>query len=400
MGLNPLSSIMALTKTLLLSLLAVLSVNTIAIAPIHAVGVGTTWNHYPPTSNAQWNAITFGNGLFVAVSSSLGLTPSSIMTSPDGITWTERTPPVTAEWSGIAFGNNTFVAVASDGNNVMTSVDGISWSAHAHNLNTSWQAISFGNNIFVAVGTGNSADRIMTSSNGIIWTGQNDVIGSGAYWSSITYGDLGFVAVGEMFFVGTSIVIKGSMDGTSWSAATSPLPTNTRTVAFGDGVFVATTTVGGAMRSTDQGATWSAVSTPTTNFFLGLTYGAGTFVAVAASGTNRVMTSSDGGITWQSQNSGTAGDWNAVTYGNGRFVAVANTGSSQVMVSVVPVIDSGPPPPPWLQSYALSGGETSCMDGWSQSWAQWPNNNSGGFVCNRSTYWSSGAQAWLEKPGF
>ena len=31
---------MAFTKTLFLSLLAVLSVNTIAIAPIHAVGVG------------------------------------------------------------------------------------------------------------------------------------------------------------------------------------------------------------------------------------------------------------------------------------------------------------------------------------------------------------------------
>ena len=58
---------MAFTKTLFLSLLAVLSVNTIAIAPIHAVGVGETWNHYPPTSNAQWAAITFGNGRFVAV---------------------------------------------------------------------------------------------------------------------------------------------------------------------------------------------------------------------------------------------------------------------------------------------------------------------------------------------
>ena len=54
---------MAFTKTLFLSLLAVLSVNTIAIAPIHAVGVGETWNHYPSTSNAQWDAITFGSVL-------------------------------------------------------------------------------------------------------------------------------------------------------------------------------------------------------------------------------------------------------------------------------------------------------------------------------------------------
>jgi len=389
---------MAFSKTLFLSLLAVLSVNTIAIAPIHAVGVGETWNHYPPTSNAQWAAITFGNGLFVAVSSSFGLTPSSIMTSPDGITWTERTPPVTAEWSGIAFGNNTFVAISSDVTSSITSTDGVNWTVHVHGFASQWNAITFGSGTFVAIGSYGSG-QVLTSTDGANWSLVTGTA-SGVSWASVAFGNGIFVAVGLSGFGGNSQVMSSSDMGATWTSQTPSIISGTRSIIFGDGTFVATSTAGGVMTSTDSGVTWTTRTSATANFWLGLAYGAGTFVAVAASGTDRVMTSSDGGITWQSQNSGTAGDWNAVTYGNGRFVAVANTGSSQVMVSIVPVIESGPPPPPWLQSYALSGDETNCMDGWSQSWAQWPNNNSGGFVCNRSTYWSSGAQAWLEKPGF
>lgn len=36
----------------------------------------------------------------------------------------------------------------------------------------------------------------------------------------------------------------------------------------------------------------------------------------------------------------------------------------------------------WVQQYARAQG-ASCADGYGQSWAQWPNNGTGGFVCNR-----------------
>ena len=40
----------------------------------------------------------------------------------------------------------------------------------------------------------------------------------------------------------------------------------------------------------------------------------------------------------------------------------------------------------WHQSYGRDGSEASCRSGWKQGWAQWPNDGTGGFVCNREIY--------------
>jgi len=73
-----------------------------------------------------WTSVTYGGGLFVAVSES-----SAVMTSPDGGTWTLRTG-ISNYWASVTYGNGTFVAVTGSGaNRVMTSgpsVDG-GWSA-------------------------------------------------------------------------------------------------------------------------------------------------------------------------------------------------------------------------------------------------------------------------------
>lgn len=57
----------------------------------------------------------------------------------------------------------------------------------------------------------------------------------------------------------------------------------------------------------------------------------------------------------------------------------------------------GPPPPPWLQSYALLGNST-CTVGWGQSWDWWAVPVSGGAVCNRLIYFREGL--WWSVPGF
>jgi len=46
------------------------------------------------------------------------------MTSPDGITWTIRTSAADNAWNGITYGNGLFVAVSATGtgNRVMTSI--------------------------------------------------------------------------------------------------------------------------------------------------------------------------------------------------------------------------------------------------------------------------------------
>ena len=83
--------------------------------------LGITWTSRTSAADNGWRSITYGNGIFVAVSSSG--TGNRVMTSPDGITWTSRTSAADNYWYGITYGNGIFVAVSSsgNGNRVMTS---------------------------------------------------------------------------------------------------------------------------------------------------------------------------------------------------------------------------------------------------------------------------------------
>lgn len=55
-------------------------------------------------------------------------------------------------------------------------------------------------------------------------------------------------------------------------------------------------------------------------------------------------------------------------------------------------------PAPWLQAYARPTSGSTCLPGWSPSWAMWPNNNTGGFTCERRIEYVSGE--WQAKPGY
>ncbi|HRG49117.1 MAG TPA: hypothetical protein PLG41_23120, partial [Leptospiraceae bacterium] len=69
--------------------------------------IGSSWTARTLPSSQSWNSVTYGNGVFVAV------TPSSTVaaTSPDGITWTARTLPSSQSWNAVTYGNGVFVAV-------------------------------------------------------------------------------------------------------------------------------------------------------------------------------------------------------------------------------------------------------------------------------------------------
>ena len=85
-----------------------------------------TWRNPLPQGN-NLNAITYGNGLFVAVGNY-----GTILTSPDGTTWTKRDSGTTFNLYSIAYnGNNLFVAVGESGKAV-TSPDGITWTVVAN----------------------------------------------------------------------------------------------------------------------------------------------------------------------------------------------------------------------------------------------------------------------------
>ena len=84
-----------------------------------AAAAGYPWTARSAAEANTWYAVTYGNGLFVAVANN---GTNRVMTSPDGVTWTARSAAQANLWSAVTYGNGLFVAVAYSGTNrVMTA---------------------------------------------------------------------------------------------------------------------------------------------------------------------------------------------------------------------------------------------------------------------------------------
>lgn len=46
--------------------------------------------------------------------------------------------------------------------------------------------------------------------------------------------------------------------------------------------------------------------------------------------------------------------------------------------------DAAAPIPAWVQGYGRASADEVCLEGWNASWAEWMNDGTGGFVCERS----------------
>ena len=57
--------------------------------------------------------------------------------------------------------------------------------------------------------------------------------------------------------------------------------------------------------------------------------------------------------------------------------------------------DSAAPPPAWLQAYGRQQADM-CRVGWDPSWAEWANNQTGGWVCERTILWDG--TSWVQNP--
>ncbi len=136
---------------------------------------GTTWTERSALPG-YWNALTWGgaSGMerFVAVGSD---SERKVMTSPDGVTWTSQTAASSNNWQSITYGNGMFLAVSNTGtgNRVMRSPDGITWTAGASSADNAWGSVAFGGGVFVAVATSGSTNRVMTSPDGSAWTSRD-----------------------------------------------------------------------------------------------------------------------------------------------------------------------------------------------------------------------------------
>src|SRR3989338_8418343 len=299
--------------------------------PGQLISAGVDWTTRASAADYQWQSVTYGNGLFVAVS--LTGTGNRVMTSPDGVNWTTASTPIDNGWRSVTYGNGIFVAVASTGtgNRVMTSPDGVNWTLQSTPEDNSWHSVTYGNGLFVAVSYAGSSNRVMTSPDGVNWTARASSVNNS--WQSVTYGNGLFVAVSVD---GTGDGIMTSPDGINWTSQTSPADNAWRGVTYGNGLFVAvaSTGTGNRVMTSPDGVNLTLRASSIDNEWRSVTYGNGLFVAVAVTGSgNGVMTSPDG-INWTARASSVDNSWRSVTYGNGLFVAVSFTGAGDgVMTS-------------------------------------------------------------------
>jgi hypothetical protein len=346
---------------------------------------GITWTArtQPIAGGPSFRAVTYGNGLFVAVGLLVATPRGVIITSPDGITWTERTDPngsagtnwgawsavlytgsgyvavassraaasfnamyssngtswtgatmpgsggSEGSWTSLAISGSTIVAVSTVGTFVATSVNaGASWTARTAAENNTWVRVRYSSEIskFVAISS-NGSHRAMSSSDGITWANAATVTTN--VWSQFE------IAVGVMVVTDASGAVMTSIDSTTWTVASGSAAGSLSTFGTPESVlwvsalslFVAVSSDGTdrAASSTD-GSSWTMRTAAEANTWRDLAWNGTTLVAVASSGTHRVMTSTNG-TSWSTATAAAANSWRAIAYGNSVFVAVADSGS-------------------------------------------------------------------------
>jgi hypothetical protein len=155
-----------------------------------------------------WQSVTYGNNIFVAVSSS-----NNSASSTDGITWTGQGIAALPFSNSILWsGTQWVVGVDSLNNAIYTSSDGISWTARSTATSCSLLVtkVAWNGNKYVAVGQGTST--VATSTNGTTWTASTNVFAGSTGYGVAWNGNL-WIITGE----GTSGDIATSPDTISWT---------------------------------------------------------------------------------------------------------------------------------------------------------------------------------------
>jgi hypothetical protein len=370
------------------------SAGTTQIVP----GAGN-WTAVPISGS---NAITYGSGSFVGVSS------GKIAKSQDAVTWQSINLPnnlTGSSWNGIAYGNGIFVATSGT-TRVMSSTDAVTWTERTPAVNLYWFDITYGNGKFIATGFGGSP-LAMSSTDGITWATTN--IPANVNWRGITYGNNLFVSVGnDVSAVGASGSVATSPDGVTWTRRIVPQTYLWNSVAYGSGSFVAVSQDGtGSNRvmTSPDAINWTMRNATEANTWLDVTYGNGSFVAVSSNGTNRVMTSPDG-ITWTAMSAAATSSWRSITYASGSFVAVGTNSSNTNGIMTAPAASVNIPSAPSLKmkkvnadpvtSIVTSGlvlnldaSNASSYAGSGTSWFDLSGNGNNGTLVNGPTFSSA-----------
>ena len=297
---------------------------------------GLSWTRVEsnPTPLSFSSHIAFGEAGFVL------LNAGRILTSADGLSWqlSHQLEELDESdgwwvWTGLAAAGNRIVCLAEQvvscpqdneppcrwdteepQNISVSSSDGLSWQTSSMPRANSRLLFSDGST-FVAL-----AERsTLSSPDGMAWTEHFKPHPLDSTLSSlwdVTYGDQGFVAVGDM---GSVISSRDGIDWVKQESGTQQLLTD---VVHGGERYVAVGSSGGLIHSMD-GQNWANVDLGVGVLPLGpLAHGVGRFVLFTRTASAGFWTSPDG-MTWQLRFSDAIKFYygiSSVAFGNGRFV--------------------------------------------------------------------------------
>jgi hypothetical protein len=189
-------------------------------------------------SKMEWVCpITDGSEMLFTGNEFVGLSYQSTITSPDGIVWTRHS---VYGLESMAYGLDGLVAFNRANNgSLYVSPDGKDWEeleSVPYGALSTLSDITFGNNVLVAVTV---SGKIFLSSDRLNWNvvhnNDNDST-NGLRLQSVAWGGGLFVAVG---LDARSVVTATSPDGTRWTFERNVPAIDLKSVAYGNGKFVA-----------------------------------------------------------------------------------------------------------------------------------------------------------------
>jgi hypothetical protein len=185
--------------------------------------------------NIWLSAIAYGNGRFVAVDrvglGNGGFYPTTVLISDDGANWVEHILTTLSGSDDITYGNGLFIAVSPLGDSyVLVSKDGLDWieqdRQQSGGNHDSFAGVRFFNGQFIAVGgqyhgvTGLVNSSVWTSPDGQNW--RQRPCNSADVLRSVAYGDGHFVVVGDNALIAESgAIINLAIAGSTSALALS-----------------------------------------------------------------------------------------------------------------------------------------------------------------------------------
>jgi len=241
----------------------------------------SNWNAVSLPS-AGYYTISYGSGLFVALSNQMGVNA----VSNDGSAWVEY---IISESLDLAYRDIThngvlFCAVANLSTYCATSGDGVTWTRRSMPTSAAWYGIAWNGRVFCAVASGISSlgsgsNIAAISSDGINWT--QTTLPATAAWIKITWNGVVFCAVAY-----SSNVCATSPDGVTWTLHSLP---DTRlwysVTSYGSRLIASAASSDSFAMSFDNGASWSLIPASTSGNWLFVVSGLGKVVSFKSSST-------------------------------------------------------------------------------------------------------------------